>query len=270
MAALEGDIGERTAGTFTTESQRRRIEAKERGGLTEQLGTILRGSERERAGLSTSLADIENQLNLRVQQEGRDIEPVSKALEFAGFNLTGARGDEQGRLQNILAALTGDRGTELDRIGLEVGQSQQREQNAQQESQIRLQSELDQQAQLLDTISAGISDSDQSFIIESAQDLLDRGVSTTEITRIVRAAKPSIDPSQLQALIELATQGTPAGGGQGLQGGQQQQSGASKPAGPNSLVSPFQAGGNVPGLQRLPSTGGSPAQAGGRGLLFSQ
>lgn len=116
LEKLPEDVTKRTAGTMTTEAQRRRIEASEREPLTGQLSALTSGMSRERAGYGDLLSAIQNALSLRTTQEERELEPSKLKLQFAGEKLDIGRQTAAQRLQTMLAGISEGRTTSMARI----------------------------------------------------------------------------------------------------------------------------------------------------------
>lgn len=196
LRQLPDSVGQRTAGTFTTQAQRQAIEAKERQPLAndlQSLGNLLGG---ERTGLSEALNEIARQLGLRQTQEARALEPVQTQLTFAGQNLDRARGDEATRLQNLLQGFTSDQGNILSKITSSIGGYQ----DLQRQDQERIAAEIER------VFSASENDKTRQF-----------NAGESDKSRAFTASESAIGRSQEEAMIRLreAISQSSGGGGSG-------------------------------------------------------
>ena len=110
---LGEDVNSRTTGTFTSESQRRRIEAAEGGELRSQLGRLGTGLQPLVEQYTGKVGEVSNILGLTTQQQERELEPMKMRLAAVSDRfsreITGFSEGRQNELSVLLNKLENDR-----------------------------------------------------------------------------------------------------------------------------------------------------------------
>lgn len=110
---LDEDVTSRTAGTMTTEAQRRRILGAEGETLNNQLGRLGSGLQPIADLLGSANEQVGNLLNLNVQQQEKELSPVTMRINALGDRfareITGFNDSRQQELNTILDKLQRER-----------------------------------------------------------------------------------------------------------------------------------------------------------------
>lgn len=106
---LDEDVNTRTTGTFTTDEQRRRQIAAEGEPLRNQLGRLGTGMEPLVDRINSATGQLGTMMNLNVQQQERDLEPVKMRIEAISDRfareITGFTSNKQNELTALMDKL---------------------------------------------------------------------------------------------------------------------------------------------------------------------
>lgn len=110
---LDEDVTSRTAGTMTTDAQRRRMIGAEGADLNNQLGRLGTGLQPIADMYGQASEQVGNLLNLNVQQQERELSPVTMRINALGERfareITGFDNTRQQELNSILDKLNRER-----------------------------------------------------------------------------------------------------------------------------------------------------------------
>mgnify|MGYP001578858258 FL=1 len=109
---LEQDVTTRTAGTLTSEAQRRRTVAAERTPLSDTLGRLATGLDPVTRALETAQGNVGTQLSLTAQEQAKELRPaemqISALSDRFAREMTGYNQDKQSELSAVLAKISRD------------------------------------------------------------------------------------------------------------------------------------------------------------------
>lgn len=110
---LNEDVTTRTSGTFTNEAQRNRQIAAEGDPLRTSLARLGTGLEPIAEMLNSARGEVGNMLNLTVQQQGKEMQPIQMRIEALGDRfareITGFNNDKENMLTALMDKLQRER-----------------------------------------------------------------------------------------------------------------------------------------------------------------